>query len=212
MMIIDEKTDVLLVIDVQNDFMPGGRLPVPEGDQVIPVINGLLRNCFRLAVATQDWHPANHVSFASQHVGTEAFQSIQLPYGEQTLWPDHCVQGTPGAELSDELDIAHMQCIIRKGFRREIDSYSAFRENDRKTFTGLDGYLRARGVHRVFIVGLARGYCTDFSASDAMEAGYETFLIEDGCRGITIEATQGQTKRLHERGVRFLSTKDMLFQ
>ena len=206
---IDEDTDVLLVIDVQNDFMPSGALPVPDGDQVIPVINGLLGNVFRQAVATQDWHPADHRSFASQHKGIEAFQSIQLPYGEQTVWPDHCVQGTAGAALCTCLDQSRVQCIMRKGFRRNIDSYSAFRENDRQTLTGLDGYLRARGIRRVFITGLARGYCTDFSAADAVQAGYETILIEDACRGITAEATDIQTARLRGCGVSFVTSGEL---
>jgi nicotinamidase/pyrazinamidase len=209
MLTIDTTTDVLLVIDIQNDFMPGGKLAVPEGNQVIPVVNALLRDCFCQAVATQDWHPTDHSSFASQHMGTEAFQSIQVSYGEQTVWPDHCVQGTHGAKLCSQLELAQVQCVLRKGFRRDIDSYSAFRENDRRTVTGLDGYLRARGVRRVFVAGLARGYCTDFSAADAAEAGYETFLIEDGCRGITIEATHAQTKRLHKCGVRFVTSNEL---
>ncbi len=210
MVTIDKETDLLLAIDVQNDFMPSGTLPVPEGGEVIPVINRLLQERFLQSVATQDWHPADHLSFASQHTGTEAFQTIQLPYGEQTVWPDHCVQGTPGAALCVGLDASRVQCIIRKGFRREIDSYSAFRENDRLTVTGLDGYLRARGIRRVFVAGLARGYCTDFSAADAAEAGYETFLIEDACRGITARATEAQTSRLIACGVRFVRSSDLL--
>ena len=209
MVMIVEETDVLLVIDLQNDFLPGGSLPVDEGDQVIPVINTLTKNFFRHVVATQDWHPANHLSFASQHKGKAAFESIQMPYGAQVLWPDHCVQGTVGAALCNELDLNPVQCIIRKGSRRGVDSYSAFRENDRQTVTGLDGYLRARGVRRVFVAGLARGYCTDFSAADAMEAGYETVLVKDACRGISVEATKVQTKRLQEQGVRFVSTNEL---
>jgi nicotinamidase/pyrazinamidase len=203
---IHRMTDVLLIVDVQNDFMPSGALPVPQGDQVIPVINRLLMDRFSCAVATQDWHPGNHLSFASQHDGMRPFQSIQLPYGEQTIWPDHCVQGTEGAALCATLDSSQVQCVIRKGFRRDVDSYSAFCENDLRTTTGLDAYLRARGICRVFITGLARGYCTDFSAADAVEAGYETFLIEDACRGITPEATDFQTRRLLDRGVRFVNS------
>ncbi len=203
---IDPATDVMLIVDLQNDFMPSGALPVPQGDQVIPVINLLLRDRFSCAVATQDWHPANHLSFASQHDGMQPFQTIELPYGEQTVWPDHCVQGTEGAAFCATLDTSYVQCIIRKGFRRDVDSYSAFRENDLRTTTGLDAYLRARGVSRVFITGLARGYCTDFSAADAVEAGFETFLIEDACRGITPAATELQTRRLLDRGVRFVNS------
>jgi nicotinamidase/pyrazinamidase len=165
---IDNATDVLLIIDVQNDFMPNGALPVPEGDKVINVINALQQDRFSFAVATQDWHSADHASFASQHDGNQPFDTIHLSYGEQTLWPDHCVQGTNGASLCADLQTAQVQCIIRKGFRRDVDSYSAFRENDLQTATGLDGYLRARGIRRVFITGLARGFCTDFSAADAI--------------------------------------------
>ena len=209
MVTIDAKTDMLLVIDIQNDFMPGGALAVSEGDRVIPVINRLLKHRFLRAVATQDWHPADHLSFASQHQGRQAFDEVELSYGKQTVWPDHCVQGTAGAALCDDLDLAHVQCVIRKGFRRDIDSYSAFRENDRQTVTGLHGYLRARGVERVFVAGLARGYCTDFSAADAIEAGYETFLIEDACRGLTAEATEQQTVRLRDAGVHLITSAEL---
>jgi nicotinamidase/pyrazinamidase len=209
MVTLDMATDVLLIVDIQNDFMPAGALAVPNGDEVIPVINGLLRNRFSMAVATQDWHPADHMSFASQHTGIAPFQSVHLAYGEQTVWPDHCVQNTPGAALCGDLDMSHVQCVVRKGFRRGIDSYSAFRENDRQTATGLDGYLRARGVRRVFVTGVARGYCTDFSAADSVDAGYETFLIEDACRGISAETTEAQTVRLLGCGVRFVASDDV---
>ena len=206
---IDQITDVLLIVDVQDDFMPSGALPVPQGDQVIPVINRLLTDRFSSAVATQDWHPARHLSFASQHHGKQPFQTIHLPYGEQTVWPDHCVWGTKGAALCAALDTSSVQCVIRKGFRRDVDSYSAFRENDLRTTTGLDAYLRARGVRRVFITGLARGYCTDFSAADAVQAGYETILIEDACRGITAAATDIQTARLRGCGVSFVTSGEL---
>jgi nicotinamidase/pyrazinamidase len=172
---------------------------------VIPIINRLLQNHFSFAVATQDWHPADHLSFASQHHGLQPFQTIRAAYGDQTVWPDHCVQNTEGAALCAGLNTTKVQSVIRKGFRREVDSYSAFRENDLQTVTGLNGYLRARGARRIFVTGLARGYCTDFSAADAVEAGYETFLIEDACRGITPEATQAQTERLTRCGVRFIT-------
>jgi len=206
---IEPDTDVFLVVDVQPDFMPGGALAVPRGDEVLPVVNALLGR-FRHAVATQDWHPADHASFASQHAGKAPFEVVELGYGEQVLWPDHCVRGTPGAALHPALDTARIDLVLRKGFRRGIDSYSAFRENDRRTTTGLDGYLRERGFRRVFVAGLARGYCTDFSAEDAAELGYAVFLVEDGCRGITPEATEAGTLRLRERGVRLLHAGEIL--
>jgi len=203
---IRPETDLLLVVDVQPDFMPGGALPVPEGDAVVPVINRLLGR-FAHAVATQDWHPADHASFASQHPGQRPFASVTLAYGEQTLWPDHCVQGTRGADLHPDLDARRFELVLRKGFRPAIDSYSGFRENDRSTPTGLHGYLRERGFRRLFVAGLARGYCTDYTAEDAAELGYEVMLIEDACRGITPEATETGTRRLRERGVRFLRSE-----
>jgi nicotinamidase/pyrazinamidase len=200
--------DLLLVVDVQPDFMPGGALPAPDGHAVVPIINRLLAR-FDHAVATQDWHPADHASFASQHPGKQAFDNIILPYGEQVLWPDHCVQGTPGAALHPDLNTTRIELVIRKGFRKSIDSYSAFYENDRKTATGLNGYLRERGFTRIFVCGLARGYCTDYSAEDAAALGYEVVLIEDACRGITPEATAAGTQRLLSRGVR-LTTSEAL--
>jgi nicotinamidase/pyrazinamidase len=206
---IEHNTDVLLVTDIQHDFMPGGALAVNEGDAVIAVINRLLAECFAHAVATQDWHPKDHASFASQHPGSRVFDTIQLPYGEQTLWPDHCVQGSGGAQLRGDLDQSKIEMVIRKGFRREVDSYSAFRENDRVTTTGLDGYLRARGFRRLFIVGLARGYCTDYSAEDAAAAGYETFLVEDACRGIDARVTEASSACLRARGVHFIRAGDV---
>lgn len=199
-------TDLLLVVDIQPDFMPGGALPVPEGDTVLPAINGLMPRFANIA-ATQDWHPADHASFASQHPGRSPFETTTLFYGEQVLWPDHCVQGTPGAALHPALNTDRIQMVIRKGFRRAIDSYSAFRENDRRTSTGLHGYLRERGITRIFIAGLARGYCTDFSAEDAVELGYQVVLVEDACRGITVEATQAGTERLKAGGVRFIRSE-----
>lgn len=202
------SVDLLLVVDAQPDFMPGGALPVPEGDLVVPIINRMLPR-FSHAVATQDWHPADHTSFASQHPGREPFQTIDLHYGEQVLWPDHCVQGTPGADLHPKLEAHHFQMVLRKGLRKSIDSYSAFFENDRTTTTGLHGYLQSHNIRSIAICGLARGYCTDFSAEDAARLGYEVLLVEDACRGITEEATLAGTKRLLDAGVRFVKSSEL---
>ena len=186
--------DLLLVIDVQNDFCPGGALAVPRGDEVVPVINRLMPT-FRHIVLTQDWHPQGHLSFASSHSGAEPFVSVTVTYGEQTLWPDHCVQGSRGAELNPGLDIQRAELILRKGFRRGIDSYSAFQENDRKTKTGLAGYLRERGIERIFLAGLAYDYCVHYSAVDARAAGFEAVVIEDACRAIGLDDSIGATRR-----------------
>ncbi len=184
--------DVLLVIDVQNDFCPGGSLAVPGGDAAVPVINRLAGR-FRHVILTQDWHPRDHRSFASAHPGKKPFETAALPYGPQVLWPDHCVQGTRGAEFHPDLAVPHAELILRKGFRAEIDSYSAFFENDRKTPTGLTGYLRERGFRRVFLAGLALDYCVRYSAEDAVRGRLSATVIADACRGIgddTIAAAQ----------------------
>ena len=175
--------DVLLLIDVQRDFMPGGALAVTEGDAVVPVINRLLGRAPH-AAATQDWHPPGHASFASTHPGRRPFDTIELSYGAQTLWPDHCVQGTEGAALHPDLDLRPVELVIRKGHHPEIDSYSGFRENDRRTVTGLHGYLSDRGVRRVVLAGLARDYCVHYTAADALEHGYDVVVVEDACRSI----------------------------
>ena len=180
---IDDLTDLLLVIDVQPDFMPGGALPVPHGEAVVPAINRLLQRVVH-AVATQDWHPQGHASFASSHPGKAPFDTVALPYGEQTLWPDHCVQGSAGAALHPGLHFDRVEMVIRKGFRPHVDSYSGFRENDRKTPTGLHGYLQERGISRLFIAGLARDYCVRYTAQDAIELGYRVVVVEDACRAI----------------------------
>jgi nicotinamidase/pyrazinamidase len=177
--------DVLLAIDVQNDFCPGGALAVAEGDAVVPVINRLASQ-FAHMVLTQDWHPADHSSFASQHPGRAPFQGITMSYGPQTLWPDHCVQGTHGAAFHPELGTDRAELIIRKGFRREIDSYSAFFENDRTSPTGLAGYLRERGLTRLFLVGLATDFCVHYSAIDARRLGFEAIVVDAGCRAIDL--------------------------
>jgi nicotinamidase/pyrazinamidase len=183
--------DVLAVIDVQNCFLPGGTLPVPEGDKIIPIINRLAP-AFRHVVITQDWHTKGHISFASSHAGKKPFDTVTLPYGTQVLWPDHCVQGTPDADLARELRIPHAQLVIRKGYRAHVDSYSAFLEADRKTMTGLTGYLKERGLTRVYFVGLATDFCVAWSALDARRAGFSASVIEDATRGIDAGGSLGK--------------------
>ncbi|KPL53690.1 hypothetical protein ABB55_16935 [Prosthecomicrobium hirschii] len=178
-----DSNSVLLVVDVQNGFLPGGSLAVPDGDAVIPVINALGRH-FAQVVLTQDWHPPGHISFASSHPGRAPFETVELAYGPQVLWPDHCVQGTQSAELAAGLDLPQAQLIIRKGCHPGVDSYSAFREADRTTRTGLAGYLRERGIETVWCVGLATDFCVAWSAIDAAEAGFRTIVIEAACRAI----------------------------
>jgi nicotinamidase/pyrazinamidase len=175
--------DVLLVVDVQNCFVPGGTLPVTGGDQIVPLVNRLARG-FEHVVLTQDWHTPGHISFASSHPGKKPFETVSLPYGTQVLWPDHCVQGTPDANLHPTLSIPHAELIIRKGYRKHVDSYSAFYEADGKTPTGLAGYLKDRGLRKVFLVGLATDFCVAWSALDARKAGFEAAVIEDATRGI----------------------------
>jgi nicotinamidase/pyrazinamidase len=177
--------DLLLIIDVQNDFCPGGALAVADGDAVVPVINRLVPR-FDHVVLTQDWHPARHSSFATSHPGSVPFDVISMPYGQQTLWPDHCMQGALGAAFHPQLVTERAELVIRKGFRPEIDSYSAFHENDRRTPTGLAGYLRERGVRRIFLAGLATDFCVYYSAIDARRLGFDTVLIEAGCRAIDL--------------------------
>ncbi len=180
--------DCLLVVDPQKDFMPGGSLAVADGDAVVPALNRVAR-LFDNVVITQDWHPADHVSFASQHSGHRPFETIERPYGRQVLWPDHCVQGTPGAALHEALDIPHAQLILRKGFHPDIDSYSAFLEADRRTHTGLSGYLALRGIDRVFLAGLATDFCVAWSALDARRFGFAAVVLEDACRAIDTDGS-----------------------
>ena len=180
--------DVLLVVDVQNDFMPGGALAVPRGDEIVPVVNRLAAG-FEHVVLTQDWHPRDHISFAANHAGRQPFEMIALPYGEQVLWPVHCVQGTAGAALHPKLDAVHARLVIRKGYRREVDSYSAFVEADRTARTGLTGYLREHGVSRVWCCGLATDYCVAWSALDARAAGFDVVVIDDACRAIDLDGS-----------------------
>ena len=187
------NTDVLIAVDVQNDFCPGGALAVPRGDEIVPVVNRLAE-AFRNVLLTQDWHPRGHLSFASTHPGKEPFETIVAAYGPQVLWPDHCVQETPGAEFHKSLHVPHAALVLRKGKDRAIDSYSAFYENDRKTPTGLAGYLRQRGLSRIYLAGLAFDFCVRYSAEDARRDGFDVFVIEDACRGIDVDNSVAATR------------------
>ena len=177
--------DALLIMDMQNDFCPGGALPVKEGNVVVPVINSLME-CFSIIAATQDWHPPNHKSFASMHPGKNLYDMIELHGNEQVLWPDHCVQGTIGAELHEGLDTTKLHAIFRKGINPEIDSYSGFRDNLKKHVTGLDGYLKVLGIKRIHLTGLATDYCVYYTALDGIDSGYETTIIIDAAKGIDL--------------------------
>jgi nicotinamidase/pyrazinamidase len=183
------EREVLIVTDPQLDFCPGGALAVPEGEAVVAPINDLMAR-FTQIVATQDWHPADHASFAASHAGAAPFSKIGMPYGEQTLWPSHCVQGTAGAAFHPKFALDRATAIIRKGWRRDVDSYSAFFENDRTTPTGLGGLLRERGVTRVFVAGLATDFCVSFSALDAHRLGFEAFVVLDACRAIDLDGSR----------------------
>lgn len=204
-----DDASALLVIDVQNCFLPGGSLAVKDGEQVVPVINKIAKG-FSNVVMTQDWHTAGHVSFASTHNGKKPFETIDLPYGKQVLWPDHCVQGTDGAALSKELSIPQAELVIRKGFHKDVDSYSAFTEADGKTTTGLAAYLKARNIKRVFVAGLATDFCVAWTALDARKAGFETYVVEDACRGID---TQGSLAKawadMAKAGVKRIQSADI---
>ncbi|MBC3775435.1 bifunctional nicotinamidase/pyrazinamidase [Pseudomonas sp. SWRI99] len=199
----------LLVIDVQNDFIPGGQLPVPEGDQIVPLVNLIARQ-FRQVVIAQDWHPRGHISFASSHAGRQPYDVIELPYGEQTLWPEHCVQASAGAELHPQLDLPQAQLIIRKGCNPDIDSYSAFLEADRSTTTGLAGYLKERGIDTVYMVGLALDFCVMFSALDARAAGFNAFVVLDACRAIDLDGSLANAiTRMQAAGVGLIQSSDL---
>jgi nicotinamidase/pyrazinamidase len=199
---MSSEQDVLIVIDVQNDFCPGGALAVPRGDEVVPIINRTARR-YTHVVLTQDWHPRTHLSFVSSHPGRSVFDTIEAEYGSQILWPEHCVQATAGADLHPALAVPHAELILRKGFRRNIDSYSAFFENDRRTPTGLGGYLRERGFRRVFLCGLATDFCVRFSAEDAQALGFETAILLDACRGIDSGGSLAAAREsFRERGIR----------
>ncbi len=204
-----DDASALLVIDVQNCFLPGGSLAVKEGEQVVPVINKIAK-AFSNVVMTQDWHTPGHVSFASVHPGKKPFETIELPYGKQVLWPDHCVQGTDGASLSKDLSIPQAELIIRKGFHKDVDSYSAFLEADGKTATGLAGYLRGRKIKRLFVAGLATDFCVAWTALDGRKAGFEVYVVEDACRGID---TQGSLAKawadMTKAGVKRIQSADI---
>ncbi len=205
---VDEHS-VLIAVDVQNCFLPGGSLAVKDGDQVIPVINRMAKS-FANVVMTQDWHTPDHISFASAHPGKKPFEMIKLDYGDQILWPDHCVQGTSGADISKDVSIPHAQLVVRKGFHRNMDSYSGFFEADHKTPTGLGGYLTQRGINKVFVAGLATDFCVAWTAIDARNLGFETYVVEDACRGID---TQGSLEKawadMLQAGVKRITSADL---
>lgn len=204
-----DETGCLLVVDAQNGFMPGGGLPVADGDAIVPVINRVAP-LFANLVLTQDWHPADHVSFAANHPGRKPFESIELPYGPQVLWPRHCVQGTPDAELHAGLRVPHAQLVLRKGFHRDVDSYSAFVEADRQTTTGLAAYLQARGIRHLYLCGLATDYCVAWSALDARKAGFAATVIEDACRAIDLDGSLARAwAEMEAAGVQRVQSADV---
>ncbi len=204
------ETDVLVIVDIQNDFCPGGALAVAGGDAIIPLINKIAQR-FTHKVLTQDWHPPGHRSFASSHGGKLPYSRLRVSYGEQTLWPDHCVQGSLGAQFHAQLAVPDAQLVIRKGFRPGIDSYSAFFENDKITPTGLTGYLRERGLKRVFVCGLATDFCVGFSALDARRQGFETAVLLDASRAIDLDGSLAQAiTRMRDAGVGLVANSGSL--
>jgi nicotinamidase/pyrazinamidase len=209
MTIAPSARDILLVVDVQNDFLPGGALAVPDGDGIVPLINRLATR-FPHAALSQDWHVAGHLSFASSHPGRRPFDVVALPYGAQVLWPDHCVQETRGAAFSAALSVPQAELVVRKGYRHDVDSYSVFCEADRATRTGLAGYLRERGFTRVFLAGLATDFCVAWSAVDARAAGFEAVVIADACRAIdTGGSLAAAWSRMRDAGVTAIETRDL---
>jgi nicotinamidase/pyrazinamidase len=196
--------DILIIVDVQNDFCPGGALAVPHGNQIVPAVNRLAAE-FAHVVLTQDWHPRGHASFASSHPGKQPFETIDVSYGEQILWPDHCVQGTLGAAFHSDLDVSHAELVLRKGFRAAIDSYSAFFENDHRTPTGLVGYLKERRFERITLCGLATDFCVLYSAIDGRQAGFEVTVVTAACRGIDVDGSLDRAMRsMNEAGLTLL--------
>lgn len=203
-------SEALLIVDVQNDFCPGGALEVPNGDVVVPTINELIEN-FDHVIQTQDWHPEGHQSFASSHEALDPFDTITVEYGSQTLWPDHCVQGSEGAEFHPDLNTTETEMIVRKGFRKEIDSYSAFYENDGETKTGLTGYLEDRGIDSLYIVGLATDYCVKWTAVDAVEESFDVAVVKDAVKGIDIDGSvEAAWNEMVEEGVSVVSSEGFL--
>lgn len=199
----------LIVVDVQNCFVPGGTLPVAKGDGVVPVINRIAP-AFENVVVTQDWHTPGHASFASAHAGKKPFETTQLSYGQQVLWPDHCVRGTEDAALHKDLQLPQAQVILRKGFHQHVDSYSAFEEADRKTSAGLAGYLRQRGIKTVFVTGLATDFCVAWTALDAKRMGFETYVVEDACRAIDLNGSLAAAwKQMTSKGIRCIQSNDI---
>lgn len=203
------NTDVLIVVDVQNDFLPGGALAVPDSEHIIPVINGLNAK-FQNVVLTQDWHPANHISFASNNPGTCINEEVSVTYGTQILWPNHCVQNSYGAALSSELDVPHARLILRKGMNPEVDSYSAFLEADRKTRTGLAGYLHEIGASTLYIAGLATDFCVFWSAIDAIDTGFDVLVIEDATCGLNVNGSlEHAWKTMTQAGVQRITSCEL---
>jgi len=206
----DSPDRALLVIDIQNDFIPGGALAVPHGDEIVPLVNRLARS-FRNVVQAQDWHPAGHISFASSHPGKKPFEEIDLPYGPQVLWPDHCIQGSQGAEFHPDLDIPNTQLIVRKGGNPAVDSYSAFYEADQQTTTGLAGYLREKGVKTVHVVGLALDFCVAWTALHARREGFATYVVLDACRAIdSNDSLEQALSDMQDAGVIFIQSRQLL--
>jgi len=195
---VTADTDVLVITDIQNDFCPGGALPVPEGDRIVPLVNRLAQR-FAHVILTQDWHPRGHSSFASSHPGKKPFDTIGYPYGLQVLWPDHCVQGSTGAAFHRDLSAPHAELIIRKGYHSDVDSYSAFFENDHRTPTGFAGYLHERGFRRIFLCGLATDFCVRYSAQDARAVGFDVTVVTDACRAIDTGGSLQAAKEIFAR-------------
>ena len=204
-----DARSVLIVVDVQNCFLPGGSLAVKNGEQVVPIINRIAK-AFTNVVLTHDWHTPDHTSFASVHPGKKPFETIKLPYGDQVLWPDHCVQGTSSADISKDISIPHAALIVRKGYHKDVDSYSAFFEADHKTPTGLAGYLNQRGIDKAFVTGLAMDFCVAWTAIDARTIGFETYVVEDACRGIDTQGSLATAWMAMEKaGVKRITSEDL---